>query len=114
MENSMFGKIITGLAGRSIARSVGGTSAGPLGAALGAALPMVLPRITRRLGPVGMIATVAGGYLVKKWLEGRKPATAAALPATMATPMARVGDGTIIPGPGSAVPAAVATATPAA
>ncbi|MBC7496421.1 MAG: hypothetical protein H7243_04560, partial [Sphingomonadaceae bacterium] len=48
----MFGRVITMVAGRSIARTVGGAASGPAGLVVGALLPTVL----RRLGPGGMIA----------------------------------------------------------
>ncbi|QMW22601.1 hypothetical protein [Sandaracinobacteroides saxicola] len=94
----MLGKIITALAGRSIARSVGGASAGPTGAIIGAVVPTVLPRIARRLGPVGMIAAAAGGYALTKFLENRRK-----VPVTPA-----------LPAPQSAAPPVAATPTPPA
>jgi uncharacterized protein YqgC (DUF456 family) len=67
----MIGKIVTALAGRTIARTVGGAAAGPAGALIGAAIPVVLPRAARALGPVGMIAAAVGGLLFTRWLERR-------------------------------------------
>lgn len=61
----MLGRLISMIAGRSIARTVGGVASGPVGLAVGAALPTVL----RRLGPGGMIAAAVGGFAVKKWLD---------------------------------------------
>jgi uncharacterized protein YqgC (DUF456 family) len=73
----MIGKIVSALAGRSIAQTVGGASAGPAGALVGAAIPLVLPRIARTLGPVGMIAAAVGGVLFTRWLERRNARLAA-------------------------------------
>ncbi|MGL6043620.1 MAG: hypothetical protein ACRC1J_06815 [Sandaracinobacteroides sp.] len=67
----MIGKIVTALAGRTIARTVGGAAAGPAGAIIGAAVPIVLPRVARALGPFGMIAAAVGGMLFTRWLERR-------------------------------------------
>ena len=50
----MLGRIVSMIAGRSLARSVGGAAAGPDGAVIGVLLPTVL----RRLGPGGMIAAL--------------------------------------------------------
>ncbi len=78
----MIGKIVTALAGRTIARTVGGAAAGPAGALIGAAIPVVLPRAARALGPVGMVAAAVGGLLFSRWLErrnARKAEEAAAL-----------------------------------
>lgn len=67
----MIGKIVTALAGRTIARTIGGAAAGPAGALIGAAIPVVLPRAARALGPVGMVAAAVGGMLFTRWLERR-------------------------------------------
>jgi hypothetical protein len=67
----MIGKILTAIAGRSIARSVGGASAGPAGAIIGATLPLVLPQIARRFGPAGMVGLAVGGVAFTRWLERR-------------------------------------------
>jgi hypothetical protein len=64
----MFGRIITALAGRSIARNVGGPGGGLTGAVIGAAIPT----LARRMGPMGMIAAAAGGYAVKKMMDKRQ------------------------------------------
>lgn len=63
----MIGNLIRMVAGRAVARQVGGVSAGPLGMAAGAALPFVL----KRFGPLGMIGAAVGGYAVKKYLDKR-------------------------------------------
>lgn len=68
----MIGRIISALAGRSIARSAGGMSAGPMGAVAGALLPTMLPRVARRMGPMGMIAAAAGGYALTKYMQKRR------------------------------------------
>lgn len=60
----MLGKILGGIAGAKAADHVRGVS-GTGGAILGAAAPMVL----RRLGPVGLIAALAGGYAFKRYKD---------------------------------------------
>lgn len=80
----MIGKLISAVAGRSIAQSVGGVAAGPAGAVIGLAVPVVLPRVARALGPFGMIAAAVGGMLFTRWLErhnARKAAEQKLLPA---------------------------------
>ncbi len=67
----MFGKLVTALAGRTLARSIGGATAGPAGAIIGATLPVLLPQIARRLGPIGMVAAAVGGYAFTRYLERR-------------------------------------------
>jgi uncharacterized protein YqgC (DUF456 family) len=67
----MIGKIVTALAGRTIARTVGGAAAGPAGALIGAAIPVILPRAARALGPFGMIAAAVGGLLFTRWMDRR-------------------------------------------
>ena len=61
----MLGKIVSVIAGRSVARRLGGRAAGPLGIAAGVALPMIL----RRFGPLGMVAAAAGSYAFSKLSE---------------------------------------------
>lgn len=63
----MIGNLIRMVAGRAVARQVGGVSAGPLGMAAGAALPFVL----KRFGPLGMIGAAVGGYAIKKYMDKR-------------------------------------------
>lgn len=67
----MIGKVMTALAGRSIAQTLGGAAAGPAGAVIGAAVPVVLPRVARALGPMGMVGVAVGGLLFKRWLTRR-------------------------------------------
>jgi uncharacterized protein YqgC (DUF456 family) len=94
----MIGKVVTALAGRTIARTVGGAAAGPAGAIIGAAVPIVLPRVARTLGPVGMIAAAVGGLLFTRWLERRNARKAAEEKAVGAigtrAPNALLGNGT--------------------
>ena len=85
----MIGKIVTALAGRTLARSIGGVAAGPAGAIVGATLPILLPQIARRLGPVGMIAAAVGGYAFTKYLEKRAERRVAGAP--QAAPEALLG-----------------------
>ena len=75
----MIGKLVTALAGRSVAKHVGGAASGGTGAIIGAMLPVVLPRLARRLGPGGMIAVAVGGWAlnrVRKEAEKRAPTAA--------------------------------------
>lgn len=67
----MIGKVVSAVAGRSVARTIGGTAAGPAGVLIGAALPVVLPSVARRLGPLGMVVAAVGGVLFTRWLERR-------------------------------------------
>ncbi len=69
----MLGRIISMVAGRSIARTVGGAASGPAGAVIGVLLPTVL----RRMGPQGMIVAALGGYVVKKAMKKYAPAKVA-------------------------------------
>ncbi len=82
----MIGKIVSAVAGRSVARTVGGSAAGPAGALIGAALPVVLPAFARRLGPAGMVAAAVGGLLFKRWLERRNARLAVAEKAVAGLP----------------------------
>ncbi|QYE36202.1 MULTISPECIES: hypothetical protein [Sphingosinicellaceae] len=61
----MLGRLVSMIAGRSIARTIGGAASGPAGAAIGVLLPTVL----RRMGPQGMIVAALGGYVVKKAMK---------------------------------------------
>jgi hypothetical protein len=85
----MIGKIVTALAGRTIARTIGGAAAGPAGALIGAAIPVVLPRAARALGPVGMVAAAIGGLLFTRWLERRNARKAIEAAATAGLPPRR-------------------------
>ena len=69
----MIGRIVSALAGRSMARNAPGGMGGMGGMALGAALPT----LARRMGPMGMIAAAAGGYAVKRMLDKRRMQSAA-------------------------------------
>jgi hypothetical protein len=66
----MIGRVISMMAGRSIARSVGGIAAGPAGAAIG----LLLPTVLRRLGPGGMLAAAIGGHVVRRAIKQRAAA----------------------------------------
>jgi uncharacterized protein YqgC (DUF456 family) len=77
----MIGKLVTALAGRTLARTVGGAAAGPAGAIIGATLPVLLPQIARRLGPIGMVAAAVGGYAFTRYLERRAARRAGEEPA---------------------------------
>lgn len=67
----MIAGIVTALAGRTLARTLGGASAGPIGAAVGLTLPMALPWMARRLGPAGMVAAAVGSYVVARAMAKR-------------------------------------------
>ncbi len=68
----MIARVMTMVAGRALARSLGGVAAGPMGAAAGIALPMLLPRLAHRLGPWGMVGAAVGAWAVQRVLA--KPA----------------------------------------
>ncbi|OYW47266.1 MAG: hypothetical protein B7Z08_00555 [Sphingomonadales bacterium 32-68-7] len=71
----MIGKIIGAVVGAKAAdhvRGVGGTGGALLG--VGAAT------LARRLGPVGLIALLAGGYAAKRYAEKREAAKQPARP----------------------------------
>ena len=82
----MIGKFVSALAGRSLARTIGGVSAGPIGAAVGLAVPIVLPTVARRLGPVGMVAAAVGSVAFARWLERRSVRRARQLPVPVTGP----------------------------
>ena len=63
----LFANLVTSLAGRAVAQTIGGAAAGPVGMALGAAVPFV----ARRLGPFGMIGVAVGAWAVGKLLAKR-------------------------------------------
>lgn len=60
----MLGKLIGAVVGERVSRHVSGIN-GPGGALLGVGTAALL----RRLGPLGMIAALAGGYFVKKHFD---------------------------------------------
>lgn len=68
----MIGKLISALAGRAVARSIGGVAAGPAGVVIGSILPAMLPRVMRRLGPVGMVGAAIVGTTFARWYERRR------------------------------------------
>lgn len=63
----MIGRIIGAIAGNKAAEHISGVN-GTAGTLLGIAAPTVL----RRMGPLGIIAAVAGGYAYKKFSERRE------------------------------------------
>jgi len=65
----MIGKLIGAMAGAKLADNVRGVS-GPGGALLGVGAAA----LARRLGPVGLIATLAGGYAFKRYRDKRTTA----------------------------------------
>lgn len=76
----MIGQIVTALAGRTLARTIGGRGAGPIGTVVGAAVPAVIPWLARRLGPVGMVAAAVGSLVVARAVARREEEKAAAPP----------------------------------
>lgn len=68
----MIGKIIAAVAGNQLAKTTSGIG-GPAGAAIGVATVAV----ARRLSIPALLAVGAGGFLVKKYMDGQKemPAT---------------------------------------
>jgi len=58
----MLGRFVSMMAGRSVARTLGGAASGPAGAVVG----VLLPTILRRLGPGGMVAAAVGGAVVRR------------------------------------------------
>lgn len=72
----MFGRIVSALAGRSLARSAG--RGGVTGLIVGAALPTVL----RRLGPGGIVAAAVGSWAMRKAMARREAAQADIQPAS--------------------------------
>ena len=78
---ALLGNMISAVAGRTLARTVGGVAAGPAGAVIGIALPFV----ARRLGPVGMIGVAIGAWAIGRILkdQAEKDAAEAAAPVTI-------------------------------
>lgn len=64
----MIGKLIAAAAGQRVAQRLSGGS-GPAGALAG----IVAASVLRRLGPAGIIAAVAGGYMLKKHSDKSQP-----------------------------------------
>lgn len=65
----MIGKLIGAIAGKHVARNVSGGN-GNGGALLGVAAAT----LARRLGPIGLVAAAAGGYVLKRHYEKQKAA----------------------------------------
>lgn len=63
----MLGKIIGAVAGRRVARHIGGIG-GPGGALLGIGAATLL----RRMGPAGLIAATVGSYVIKRHFDKQK------------------------------------------
>jgi hypothetical protein len=60
----MFGKIIGGIVGAKAASRISGVNEGG-----GALLGIGAAALARRLGPVGLIAAIAGGYAFKRYKD---------------------------------------------
>ncbi len=67
----MIGKIIAAVAGNQLAKTTSGIG-GPAGAAIGVATVA----IARRLSIPALLAVGAGGYLVKKYMDGQQDMSA--------------------------------------
>ena len=57
---ALMGRVITAVAGRAVARTIGGVAAGPAGLALGATLPML-----------GMVGVAIGAWAVNHIIAKR-------------------------------------------
>lgn len=68
----MLGKIIGAIAGKRMAQNVAGVD-GTAGALLGVGAATML----KRLGPVGLVAAAAGGYVLKKRYDKQQARKAA-------------------------------------
>jgi uncharacterized protein YqgC (DUF456 family) len=65
MVMALFGNMVGAVAGRALARTMGGVAAGPAGAIIGVALPFV----ARRLGPMGMVGLAIGAWAVNRLMR---------------------------------------------
>lgn len=63
----MIGKLIGAFAGERIAQRTSGVS-GPMGAVIGAGTAAAV----RRMGPFGLLAALAGGFAMKRYLDRRE------------------------------------------
>ncbi|GGE08249.1 hypothetical protein GCM10011529_13370 [Polymorphobacter glacialis] len=79
---ALIGSMISALAGRTLAQTVGGATAGPVGAVIGLALPVV----ARRLGPLGMIGMAAGAWAISRALKDRADKAAFTTPLAQRSP----------------------------
>ena len=59
----MLGKIIGAVIGKNVAENAGGEGTG------GALLGIGAAALLRRLGPVGLVAAAAGGYVLKRHFD---------------------------------------------
>ena len=75
----MIGKLIGAFAGERLARNSAGVS-GPVGAMLGAGTAAVV----RRMGPIGLVAALAGGFAFKRYRDRRESASSPAATAKRA------------------------------
>lgn len=73
----MIGRVMTALAGRALARNLGGRAAGPVGTAAGFLVPMALPRLAAVLGPWGMVGAAAGAWAIKRAMTPKPAPTLA-------------------------------------
>ena len=64
---AILGRVVTAMAGRAVARTVGGVAAGPAGLVMGSALPL----LARRLGPMGMVGVAVGAWAINRIMHDR-------------------------------------------
>lgn len=69
----MLGKLVSSVAGQTLARTIGGSAAGPAGAVLGYAVPF----IARRMGPWGLAGMAIGAVVVARIMKERAAAAEA-------------------------------------
>jgi uncharacterized protein YqgC (DUF456 family) len=69
----MIGRVVSSVAGQTLARTIGGAAAGPAGAVLGIAVPFV----AKRLGPFGLAGMAIGALVVNRIMKERAAKAAA-------------------------------------
>jgi hypothetical protein len=83
MDMAVIGRVVMALAGRAVARGVGGAAAGPAGMVIAAALPFV----AKRLGPMGMAGLAIGAWAIGKVASSRVAAEAEAAKPLVGMPL---------------------------
>lgn len=73
----MIGRVISSVAGQTLARTIGGGAAGPAGAVLGIAVPF----IARRMGPWGLAGMAIGALVVNRVMKAKAEKDAAEMDA---------------------------------
>ena len=69
----MIGKLVSSVAGQTLARTLGGAAAGPAGAVLGIAVPF----IAKRMGPWGLAGMAIGALVVNRMMAEKAARDAA-------------------------------------